>query len=252
MIRRINYTSRTRVKQESVDITVREISGAPPVATAAARLDEYDLPPDADVVIEAYRKAEYQREHLGTVSALPAQCEFVLHQFDSPAGVRFRLKVIGKRDDAAKDAPLLLAIADKIAPNEGDDQDAHHEKLLSLVPADLDGEVWRLDLEDGPVLQIDRAYWDERQFVRSNWFFPLVIPSLLRATLTAALADNYRELDDEDWQSRWLRLALMLPGEQELPDQTDDIEGWVNARVEAFCRQFKMRDKFEAVLRGGE
>ena len=252
MIRRINYTKRVKIKSESVDISVRAVSGAAPVATATVRLEEYKLPPDAEVVVEAYRKASYARERMGTVAAMPDRFEFALREFDSPEGVRFRLKVVGKREDAGKDAPLLLGIADRISPNEGDDQDLDYDKLLRLVPAELNGEVWRIDLEDGPVVQIERAYWDERSFVRTGWFFAMVIPTVLREALRAALADNYRDIEDEDWRSRWLRFALTIPGERELPAAGNDIEEWIDSRVEAFCRQQKMRERFEAVMRGAD
>ena len=250
MIRRINYTKRVKINSESVDISVREIFGAAPVATAAVRLDEYRLPADAEVVVEAYRKASYTRQRMGTIGAMPDRFEFALREFDTPAGVRFRLKVVGKREDMAKDAPLLLGIADRISPSEGGNQDSDCDKLLRLVPAELNGEVWRLDLEDGPVVQIERAYWDERSFVRTGWFFAMVIPTVFRESLRAALADNYRDIEDEDWRSRWLRFSLTVPGERELPAVGTDTGDWIDSRVEAFCRQQKIRERFEAVVRG--
>ena len=74
----------------------------------------------------------------------------------------------------------------------------------------------------------------------------------LRQTLTAALADDYRDIEDDDWRSHWLRFALSIPGEREFPDSPEDVESWVDARVAAFSRQLRLRDRFDAALRGGE
>lgn len=252
MIRRINYTRRIKIKSESIDISVREVPGATPVAIAAVKLKGYSFPPDAQVVIEAYRKATYMRERVGTVGESPGRFEFALREFASASGVLFRVKVVGKREDAGKDAPLLLGIADRISPTEGGDLDADYEKLLRFAAAELNGEVWRIDFEDGPVVQIEREYWDERAFVRTDWFSATVIPTWFREALRVALADNYRDIDDDDWRSRWLRFALTIPGERELPAVGDDVEEWINARIEAFCRQHRYRERFQAAMRGAD
>jgi len=256
MLKRFNYTKRIKIRQESVEIAVREVSGGSPIATARVRLDEYKLPSDAEVFLEAYRKASYMRKKIGTVGSLKDQHDCILGEFDTPEGVGFRLKVVGKSEDSAKDAPLLLAVADRIKPNEGENEDSSiDKKLLPIVSADLDGEIWRVDVDennDGPVLFIDKTFHEERSdFVRTGWFFSLVIPTVFREVLKASLKDNYRELYDEDWKSKWLQYSLMLPGEDKLPENDDqEVEEWVNVRVEAFCKKYKMHERFKANLKG--
>jgi hypothetical protein len=154
-----------------------------------------------------------------------------------------------------REGPLLLAAADALSPNGGGDEDEDVERLLSLQPADLNGEVWRVEVDEKPVLLLERSFWEDRMFVRSPWFFALVMPSLFREALRRALDDEYRELDEDTWQSRWLNFALTLPPDRNLPGQEDDedqIQDWINQRVEAFARSQKIRDRFEPVIRGAD
>jgi hypothetical protein len=253
MIKRLNYTKRQKIKSEHVGIAIREISGAAPVATVSVSLDDYELPVDAKVMIEAYRSASYMRIGIGTVADYSKSHEFVMSEFSSPEGVLFRVKVIGPSSGLQHEGPLLYAVADMVRPREGDEQDSDSEKLIRFIPADLGGEIWRLDFEDGPVILFERDYWNDRsQIVRSGWFFPLVLPTVLRESLRQALDDNYRATDDDDWRSLWLRFALTIPGDGTLPGE-EDVEEWIDAKVAAFCRGQKMKDRFEpAIKQGGQ
>ena len=246
MIRRMNYTERHKIKSEHIGFTIRDISGSHPVATASISLDEYNLPDDAEVVFEAYRRATYQRVPVGTVEQLLDKHEFELSEFDTADGVLFRAKVIGRNSDLNHDAPLLLAVADRVAPQEGDEEDADRDKLIRFVPYDLNGEIWRLDFEDGPTVLLERSYWENRsQIVRSGWFFSLVLPEIFRRALHEALEGNYRDINDDDWRSKWLRFALSIPGDSELPDDNEDhVNNWVTSKVAAFCRQNDMEERF--------
>ncbi len=254
MIRRYNYTKRQRIKSEHVGVSVREISGAHPIARVSVSLDAYELPNDAQVVVEAYRKASYMRVGIGSVGNLSKNHEFVMTEFSSPEGVLFRVKVIGSSDGLRHNGPLLLAIADKIHPREGDEQEADCEKLIRFVPAELEGEIWRMDFEDGPVVQFEQSYWDDRsQIVRTGWFFPLVLPTILRESLRQALDDNYRNTDDDDWRAQWLRFALSLPGNRTLPGEDEsEIDTWINDKVAVFCRQLKMHERFNNATKMGD
>lgn len=252
MIKRINFTKRQRIKSEHIGVTVREVSGAHPVASISVSLEEYKLPADGSVYVEAYRKAAYMRVELGTVESHAPTHEFVMSQFSSPEGVLFRVKVVGQSEGLNRNGPLLLAVADQVSPSEGDEDDTEYEKLIRFVPEDLNGEIWRLDFEDGPTIQFERSYWEDRStIVRSGWFFPLVLPTVLRESLRKALEHNYRSTDDDDWRASWLRFAQTIPGDTSLPSK-DTIEDWIDLKVEAFCRRQRMKDRFDpAVQQGG-
>lgn len=253
--RSFNYTNRVEIRREHVSYATREVSGGSPVAALGLDLESYDLPPDADVYAEAYRKSAYMRVRVGTVADRTDPFEFVLSRFDSPDDVKLRVKVVRHSDNHA--APILLAQRDRVTPMEGDNQDSDMHKLLSMIPADLNGEICRVSISesDGPVLEIEREYWDQRHFVRSGWCFPLVVPMVLREGIRAALADKYRELDEDTWKSRWLNLAMSAPVDLELPKadaEGEAIEYWINQCVEAFCRDQKMKQRIASHIEGGE
>ena len=253
--RTFNYTGRVGIKQKHVFYSAREVAGASPVATVGLELDDYEFPADAEIYVEAYRGAGYMRESLGTIGAWSERREFVLREFDTPEEVKLRVKIVGRRDDV-QGGPLLIGVADQISATEGEDQEHDIEKLLSMMPDDLNGEIWRVEVEDnGPVLFLERAYWEQRQFVKSGWFFPLVVPSILREGIRAALAEKYRELDEDTWQSRWLNLAMQIPVDQDLPGEEaeqEEIDSWIDQRVEAFCRDQKMPKRIAAYVQGGD
>lgn len=251
MIKRINYTKRKKIKSEHVGVSVREVSGSHPVASISVSLEDYKLPSDASVFVEAYRKASYMRVELGTVGDHIATHDFVMSEFSSPEGVLFRVKVVGQSEGLTRNGPLLLAVADQVSPTEGEEEDTAYEKLIRFVPEDLNGEIWRLDFEDGPMIQFERAYWEDRStIVRSGWFFPLVLPTVLRESLRNALEDDYRSTEGDDWQARWLRFAQSIPGDASLPSE-DDVEDWIDSKVAAFCRSQKMKDRFDPVVQQG-
>lgn len=250
MIKRINYTKRQKIKSEHIGVIVRAVSGAHAVASVSVSLDEYKLPYDASVYVEAYRKASYMRVAIGTVGSHAPTHDFVLSEFSSSEGVLFRIKVVGQSEGLSRNGPLLLAVADQISPSEGDEDDTAYEKLIRFVPKDLNGEVWRMDFDDGPRILFERTYWEDRStIVRSGWFFPLVLPTVLRESLRKALEDE-RSADDDHWSAKWLRFAQSIPGDTSLPNE-DDIEDWIDSKVEAFCRRQRMKDRFDPAVRQG-
>lgn len=253
---KVNFSGRKKIRRQDVSVSVRSIPGAASIAALSTRLEDYQLPPAAHVYVEAYRKSEYLRRDLGPFESLQSRYEIPLDGFSSSDGVRFRLKVVEKTQLSDHIAPLLLAVADGI-PIEGEGElDSDHEKLLATVPGDLNGEIWRVDVwPDGPVLTIERDYYEQRMsFVQSSWFFSLVIPSVCRQALTAALDDGYRELDSDDWRSRWLQFALGLPGDGFLPAtdaEDEEVLEWIDGRTAAFSRAVKISERFRRQLDAG-
>jgi hypothetical protein len=253
MIKKFNYTKRQKILSEHVSVSVREISGALPVASISVSLEDYKLPPNADVVVEAYRLASYMRVPIGKAESNTLSRSFELSEFRTLDGVKFRIKVVGQSTGMKHDGPLLLAVADKITPSEGEGlgEESTYNSLIGYLPAELNGELWRLDFEDGPMILFEKNYWDDRHSIsRSGWFFQLVLPSVFRECLRKALSDDFRETEGDDWRSMWLRFALSIPGDAELPIE-DDIENWIDSKVAAFCRKMKMNDRFHSVVHQG-
>jgi hypothetical protein len=113
---------------------------------ADLRLTDHELPAEALVFVEAYRRTTWMRFPFGTVADIqaPPPERRRLSEFDSAEGIRFRVKVTQPRDEH-----ILLAAADRIPLGKPEDE-ADKEALLPVVPVELGDEVWRVDLDDEP------------------------------------------------------------------------------------------------------
>ena len=94
--RRLNFTRRRRISQSDVSIQLLQDDAPPLRFDAQVSLDRYDLPPSANVFLEAYRRNSYMRFPWGTVSdTRPPGQRLALTDIDSADTVYFRVKVVG-------------------------------------------------------------------------------------------------------------------------------------------------------------
>lgn len=219
-LRRFNYTDQIRIAQADVLLSLTGL--APPEVSIVLNLTEYRLPPDAIVVLEAYADWTQSRHELGTVRNMNAATPIRLSDFDSPAGVRFRVKVLGVGEAKG----LILAEADRLAPVE--EQSAPEGRsFVRVKPADTGNEAWRLRFdESGPVLEISERVEDWKALVRTEAFRALVLPGVLRVILLEAIsvgdADN-----SNDWAADALRVGRTLTrAEPPTADAGDAVDDW--------------------------
>jgi len=243
--RRLNYTKRQRLKREHVNVTVHQpLETDPPVMSASIDLTVYSLPPDANVLVEAYRHTAWQRFDFGTVGALKAPEDRTLRDdFGTAEGTQFRVKVVAPISHGAT-AARILAQADNIKPNQA----GPRRSLLPLDPdPSLRDEVWRLDIDenDGPLVKVSTyLVRDRHALARSPAFLTLVLPEILRRILVWAVADG--RPDDDEWDTprgQWIRFGCGLLAQSEPPQELDDDdEGadardrWIDDAVTRFCR----------------
>ncbi|HSW62827.1 MAG TPA: hypothetical protein VLH56_05920 [Dissulfurispiraceae bacterium] len=248
MIRKLNYTGRRKLPRANLGFQVH--SGEDGVSSfwASLSLRGFQLPPDAEVFVEAYRGASYMRFPFGTVGNLVMPENTILDQIP-PGGVPlFRVKIV--RDGR------LIAVADRIVPHTDADDPKDRLCLLPVEFIDLGDIVWRLDLsEDHPVLQVNAGIEGIREAVRTDSsFFSLVYPEIVRQVLRhILLVENYgdEECDPDDWQGNWLRFAQALPGVSRPPSRNLlapllDKEFWIEAAVQAFCQKWRVRERFRS------
>jgi hypothetical protein len=89
--------------------------------------------------------------------------------------------------------------------------------------------------------------------------YALVYPEAIRSILRAAIAENSDESEDDDrWPIVWQKFGRNLhPERQKAPKSSDgeeDISGWIEEVVRAFCQNHKLRTKYAdalAALHGG-
>lgn len=245
MIRRLNYTGRVKIRRDDVAVQIQELDGQPTV-TASTKLGEYAFPDEAMLFLEAYRQTTWMRFPFGTVGnpATPDTAREILSEFDGVEGILFRLKVTqpGER-------PVLLGVADRVSSGQPDER-VDRDPLLPVVPSNLGDELWRIDLTDEPRLLVNRsAVSDWRQLAASPIFVALIYPAVLRQILETVIINNqHRDVDDDyDWQSRWLKFAILLPGvDRQLPERQDESAArmWIDDAVVAFAHRLELAKKF--------
>src|SRR4029077_18655632 len=98
-----------------------------PYFDATIRLSEYKFPPDARVVVEAYRQTILMRFDFGSVSVPKVPADRHLSDFLTVENVLFRLKV-----PAASGRPgLLLGEAEQLRPRLPNEEP---QRRLPLLP----------------------------------------------------------------------------------------------------------------------
>ena len=258
VIKRFNYTGRKSILLDDVQITVSNNAAAEPEVAAELTLGRYGLPPDSLLYIEAYRQSTLMRFDWGTIAGPKAPANCILADFGSPAGIRFRLKVVDFSQTPAGKPARLLALADKIPAIMPHQQPGTPASLLDLVPADLH-EVWRLEFDDGsePYLAVNKLLISNlATFGRSDQFVSMVLPKVLRSILERILiVERYESSSDHsDWQQLWLSMAHTSLGAGAAPrpivssggelENFPELDEWIDGAVDRFVDLAKLQLRF--------
>lgn len=250
-IRRLNYTGRRKINRADATFVIRERADAPPAFDATLRLGGYELPEDALVFVEAYRRTVWMRFPFGSVGrvAQPPADQCILSEFDSADNVLFRVKVTSNEGRHG----VLLAEADGIRACLPEEIEQNLRPLLPVRPADLGDEVWKLDFSGADVvLLIDRSVGDWRAAANLPVFRALVCTAAMRQVLTRFSRDGFGTEDEDpsDAKSRWLRFAANLSGVGDAPEGDNDgeAEEWIDRAVAAFAQRATSRVSFSQFL----
>jgi hypothetical protein len=244
--RRFNYTKQVRIAQSDVYVSVNAVR--PPTAMIAVSLEEYGLPRDAPVVVEAYADWTQSRFEIGTVGRMLTSDPLVLTDFDSADGIRFRVKVLG----TGVQSGLILAEADRISPVQ--EQTAPEGRSFVRVrSADTGHEVWRLRIDEaGPVVELSDKLPDWRSSIRSDAFRALVLPSVLRSLLKAAVGVGEEE-EAGGWTSDAIRLGRSLArSDAPAHDDADALDDWCDEACSQLAKNALAIDAARSILEGSE
>ena len=258
MIRRFNFTERQRIEQERIVIQLTEpTDGGAASLDATLDLDGKGLPPDAPVMIEAYRGRSAMRFPWGEVGAPspPPNRRLV----NMPENLSFRVKVV-----AADGSGALLAVSNRIKPH----REEHHGALIWLTKSDdLGKEVWRLDYDNGnPTLLINSAIAGiENAVLKDGAFRGLVMPEVLRAVLIRALivvGADPEDIHPEGDHGEWGEIMGFVHSFYDEPfppaDPYDDTHSigermkWIDKAVKAFTqKEFPASEFYAGTLERG-
>jgi len=251
VIRRLNYTGRKSIPRSRVTIRLIGADGGEPAFTADYDLKGLRFPRDARIYIEAYNRDSYMRFPFGAVGNPEVPRDTRLTEITPRPLPKFRLKIVDETDRIG----LMLGVADKLIPLRPDEDLEDKQSLLPVDFCDLGERVWRLDLSDWPVLELNNRVDGIAEAARSSGgFLGLLYPEVLRGILHETIVEQGVTdpgLDESEWTCLWLQYACSLPGIVEPPskiarESRDLQEQWIEEAVQAFCRSRHVRAKLEA------
>lgn len=253
MIRRFNYTGRTKIPRSRVDISLFKDNDGK-YFRAKVNLDGLNLPPDSKVYIEANYKGVYQRFFFGTVAHFKEPESTRLNELPETELAYFDISVV---DETGKIGLLLgkakgIAVSTDGIPND-------RIPLLPVNPTDLKNQFWRLSFDTGddgrPVLEINRNIPEVFEMARNDIkFICLVYPAAFRGVLLKLLEQGEFDAEEDSWVYQWIKFLNTVLGIKYMPEADNDSnsltpeqEAWIDDCVNEYCKKFQLFEKFTAL-----
>ena len=242
----LNFTDRQRITRDRVRLRILQSGSVLTLDVERLDLDGLKLPHDAQVIVEAYRQTARHRIMCGTVGDLRLPTSVILPEFNVPEGLLFRVKVVGVGGVDGK----LLASGDRI-PASSEDDDGNQMPILPFRPSqDLNNQLWRLDIEDAPIVLINSEVGDWKGFAMEPRFQALVFPEIARQIALWVLLNKDDAEDKDSETSAWRRFLTDL-GYDPVAGPADDAEeqrSWANDVAAAFARKHRFLERIKQLL----
>lgn len=251
MKRTINHTGRKRIRREWISLSLNmQDDSIISFNLAKLELAELNLPPGAQIYVEAYYRTELKLFQFGTVACFSPPQSTCLTDMGYRENLKFRILVVDPNDKK------ILAIADGIAP----EAPFQRKPILTAEYKDLGNRVWTIIYEgDGgsPILCINNRIPDIQNIAENDpEFFMQVYPSLIREVLSyMVFVEGVDSTADPsvDWHRNWLEFTKLMgvqpPKGLEKADNQfyeEKVIEWIENAVEAFCNKYSQ--KFEKFI----
>jgi len=246
MIRRLNYTGRKLIPHDKLLINVRKIDGKR-AFNAELELDELGFPGRSKIYIEPYYKSSYMRFDFGTIENFSPPIITYLSEIPETEQVLFRVKVV----DVEGRNGRLLGLAERVSPKSSEIETIGRTPLLPVdFSKELGHQIYQIFFdEDGNrvILEINSRVENGPEFIRSNEFKSLILPSVVRLI---AERIKYQEYDPDSprWEDMWFKFFHTKLNVEEKPEYDEYNEGliddWIESLVNTFCRKFDVFQNF--------
>lgn len=255
MIRRYNYTQRSKIPKSAVSVRIYPTKEGIQAFDAQIDLTENHFPEGSMIFIEAYYRNAMMRFEVGvfTPNQLIYWASGTLTDLQDPQ-VNFRVKIVDK-----KHIGRLIGLADRVQLFNEMPQQVERIGLLPVRFKNLGEQIWQLEIPDdgndpelciNDGLQLDNIPLSE--LVRGDpLFLTLVFPQVVHDLLEHLISEgDYHDDDPESWQNKWMRFAAQSLGVGR-PPETDDEQDkaqWVDDAVKAFCKNNNIKGRFEQYI----
>jgi len=251
MKRRINFTGRKKIMQESVELNVTDLNTPNVAFSCSADLGRYNFPESAAVFLDVYRdKYIRQRYDLGTVGSPVKIRDEKIPKFSSYPVLTYRITVT----DQGQGGKLILGRSSPILfTSSGPGSSA--SSILPLRFQKNMNQVWRIDVESGKfVLLINSGITGIEEKVHNDALFRhSIFPAVLREILFYLFILKQPDEEDETTQ-KWIQFISETLGFHDdldiLRDEDDEDEGTdyerkmevIESIIERFsCKNFTLQ-----------
>ncbi|MFK8331864.1 hypothetical protein M2D63_017810 [Pseudomonas sp. BJa5] len=241
MSRRFNFTGREKILKEDVRISIN-FDGCSSICNVHLWLGEYDIRPDASVIVEAQRgrviRLRHSWGHAGQAfTEEGASSNFDISAMGDPDDIRFRILVVDP------DSCQLLATAEGVDTTDREDSNTPQRSLLPIIMQDLSGGIWELEMGEIPTLLLDTSLGSKND-LKSSPVLHAILPGVIRAILINLAHEQEGSADDEEDLSTWLSLGKRWAGYIPPSNSThQEIDDWAQKATIAFCREKKLRNR---------
>tara|TARA_B100001057_G_scaffold500540_1_gene616201 strand:+ start:2003 stop:2782 length:780 start_codon:yes stop_codon:yes gene_type:complete len=134
-------------------------------------------------------------------------------------------------------------IASMKSPQSIDDnsKDNKDDAPLGTRFTDTSPRLWRLKISEGekPVIEITQDI-ENQGFLNDLTFLNSILPTVIYK-IAEYLLINRAHLDDEGWFKDWKKFfeVMGINDFEEVGDEDDEIENWLNGLVDRYCEKFK-------------
>jgi hypothetical protein len=247
----LNFTGRRELDRSQIQLRVRQDGGRVLLDVLSLGLESLDLPGTAEVTVEAYRQTTKERVHCGTVDFLQPRQDVLLESFDVADNIQLRVRIVGAEGASHG---KILAVADRLRGASEEDQDS--APLLKLQRTELGNLVWKFEVDNGPILCINKRLTNHDSVVNSSHFKALVLPEFVRR-VAIWVARNIDDSDDPNstlshWISYFDSIGVDLSALDEFdvddPSYSDMVETWAAESASTFASQVSSLDTLNAAV----
>lgn len=148
----------------------------------------------------------------------------------------------------------LIGFADGVRPI--DESGNLGGSLVDILPTDLNGPVWELDLPAAnaeasakPCILVERSIFPVAPAaVNHHWFVSLVMPEVMRR-VALRIAEDPGALDNDDtWTGTWKAYIDQLNVGAPPEDEDDRVEEWAASVVRRFSSTGQLRRQIDRLL----
>jgi hypothetical protein len=222
--RRFNYTSRQKIRMDSISIIVANLGDPEVNFSCDVNLNQYAFPAGAAIYVDVNRGSyAFRRFSMGTVGSPLRISNQPLPEFSSYPAITFYVSVVDSRDGYKNILGKSTAIS--LPRTAGGSETA---PLLEVSYRQNMKQLWKLDFDsDRPILQV-RNEIDAEGIIKHNHLFrTAVFPAVLKEILVRYLIIEHGTIDEDDDESdrsRWIRFAKEVCGVTEIGEEDDEDE----------------------------